>query len=257
MSEPIAVGVIGAAGRMGSLVARGLQADGGFLVAALYDLAGGELAGVGTIATSLESFLRAPTTHVVDFSLGPAVDGHGASVLRAGKHYLVGATGATAETLRHLEAAACEAGVSCLVVPNFSLGANLMMKFSQRAARFFPAAEIVERHHTGKKDAPSGTALATAKLIAAAGNLAPPPGEERLAGCRGADEQGVRIHSQRLPGVLAEQAVVFGGEGETLTIEHRSLSRECFLPGVKLALRALGSFTGLRVGLASLLKELP
>jgi len=256
MTEAIRVGVLGAAGRMGNIISAGLNADDGFNVEKLCDPVAGEVPGVGPVTSSVDEFLASPVTHVLDFSLGPAVDANGVRVLLAGKHYVVGATGYAEETVERLSEAAKSAGVSCLVVPNFSIGANLMMEFSRRAAKLFRTAEITERHHTGKADAPSGTALETARLIADAAKVRPGPVNEKIPGSRGGGYAGVRIHSQRLPGVLAEQAVVFGADGETLTIEHRSISRECFLPGVKLALKAMGSFTGLRVGLASVMEGL-
>jgi 4-hydroxy-tetrahydrodipicolinate reductase len=256
MSDVINVGMLGAAGRMGRLISRGLHADSGFSVGKLYDQVSGEVEDVGPITTSLDELLDSPVTHVVDFSLGPAVDANGAKVLAAGKRYVVGATGYAEETVEALRAAAEEAKVSCLIVPNFSIGANLMMDFSRRAAKFFRTAEITERHHPGKADSPSGTALATARLVADGGATNPGPLKESVAGVRGGGYGGVRLHSQRLPGVLAEQAVVFGADGETLTVEHRSISRESFLPGVKLALKAMGGFTGLRVGLDSVMEGL-
>lgn len=256
MTDVIKVGLLGAAGRMGRIVSEGLSVDSDFKVEKLCDAIAGEIEGVGPITTSLDEFLASPVTHVVDFSLGPAVDENGARVLEAGKHYVVGATGYADETVDALQAAAEGAGVSCLIVPNFSVGANLMMEFSQRAAKFFGTAEIAERHHTGKADAPSGTALETARLISDAAKMKAGPVNENIDGVRGGGYAGVRIHSQRLPGVLAEQAVMFGANGETLAIEHRSISRESYLPGVKLALKAMGSFTGLRIGLASVMEDL-
>lgn len=256
MTEAIRVGVLGAAGRMGRIISAGLNADSGFAVEKLCDVIAGEVENVGPITASLDEFLASPVTHVVDFSLGPAVDANGARVLEVGKHYVVGATGYAEETVELLREAAESAGVSCLIVPNFSVGANLMMDFARRTAKFFRTAEITERHHTGKADAPSGTALETARLIADAAKTKAGPVNEKIPGARGGVYAGVRIHSQRLPGVLAEQAVVFGADGETLTIEHRSISRESYLPGVKLALKAMGGFTGLRIGLASVMEGL-
>jgi len=250
-SEPdrISVGVIGAAGRMGLVIAPRLQEDKDFSVDALYDIVEGDVPTVGRITTSLEDFLAAPTTHVLDFSTGPAVDEHGERVLLAGKHYLVGATGYSEETVSRLDNAARRAGRECLVVPNFSLGANLMVEFASRAAEFFHTVEIVERHHLGKQDAPSGTAIATAQSIHEVKQMSPGPDKERIKGVRGGKVCGISIHSQRLDGVLAEQEVTFGGYQEILRIEHRSISRECFLSGVKLALKAVGKHTGLRLGL--------
>ncbi len=149
--------------------------------------------------------------------------------------------------------------VRVLVVPNFSVGAILMMRFAAQAARFFPSAEVIELHHANKADAPSGTALRTASMIAAArtgAGLGPPPDAttSALPGARGATVDDVHVHSVRVAGLVAHQEVLFGGTGETLTIRHDSLDRVSFMPGVLLAVRRLGSLpAGLTVGLESLL----
>jgi 4-hydroxy-tetrahydrodipicolinate reductase len=149
--------------------------------------------------------------------------------------------------------------VRILVVPNFSVGAILMMRFAVQAAKFFPSAEVIELHHANKADAPSGTALRTASLIAtarAAAGLGPPPDAtaSALPGARGATVDGVHVHSVRVAGLVAHQEVLFGGTGETLTIRHDSLDRASFMPGVLLAIRGLGTLPpGLTVGLEGLL----
>ena len=149
--------------------------------------------------------------------------------------------------------------VRVLVVPNFSVGAILMMRFAAQAARFFPSAEVIELHHANKADAPSGTALRTASMIAAArasaGLGAPPDATaSALPGARGATVDDVHVHSVRVAGLVAHQEVLFGGTGETLTIRHDSLDRASFMPGVLLAVRAIGSLpVGLTVGLEGLL----
>ena len=150
-------------------------------------------------------------------------------------------------------------GVRVLVVPNFSVGAILMMRFAAEAARFFPSAEVIELHHGNKVDAPSGTALRTASMIAAARagvGLGPPPDAtaSALPGARGASVDGVHVHSVRVAGLVAHQEVLFGGIGETLTIRHDSLDRASFMPGVVLAVRGVGALPpGLTVGLEGLL----
>lgn len=136
--------------------------------------------------------------------------------------------------------------VRVLVVPNFSVGAILMMRFAAQAARFFPSAEVIELHHANKADAPSGTALRTASMIAAArdgAGLGPPPDAtaSALPGARGASVHGVHVHSVRAAGMVAHQEVLFGGTGETLTIKHDSLDRASFMPGVLVAVRGVGS----------------
>ncbi len=138
--------------------------------------------------------------------------------------------------------------VRILVVPNFSVGAILMMRFAAQAARFFPSAEVIELHHANKADAPSGTALRTASMIT------PDATALALPGARGASVDGVHVHSVRVAGLVAHQEVLFGGTGETLTIRHDSLDRVSFMPGVLLAVRSIGSLPpGLTVGLEGLL----
>ena len=149
--------------------------------------------------------------------------------------------------------------VRVLIVPNFSVGAVLMMRFAAQAARFFESAEVIELHHANKVDAPSGTALRTAGVISEArtkGGLGAPPDatKQEVAGARGASVEDVRVHSVRLAGLLAHQEVLFGGHGETLTIRHDSLDRASFMPGVLLAVRGLKSLpAGLTVGIEPLL----
>jgi 4-hydroxy-tetrahydrodipicolinate reductase len=146
-----------------------------------------------------------------------------------------------------------------LIVPNFSIGAVLMMYFAAKAAPFFESAEIIELHHAAKADAPSGTATRTASLIAearAGAELGPPPDAtvSEVAGARGATLDGVRVHSVRLAGLLAHQEVLLGGHGEILTIRHDSMDRSSFMPGVLLAVRGVGSLPpGLTVGLDGML----
>ena len=146
-------------------------------------------------------------------------------------------------------------GTRALIVPNFSIGAVLMMRFAAQAARFFDSAEIIELHHAGKADAPSGTATRTASLIAAAraeAGLGPSPDATvtALEGARGADVDAVHVHSVRLAGLLAHQEVLLGGHGETLTVRHDSLDRASFLPGILMGVRGIGSLpAGLTFGL--------
>ncbi len=256
MTEVIQVGIVGALGKMGRIVSAHLSKEPEFNVCALYDKQSGKLENLGDVTNNLEEFLASPATHIVDFSVGQAVFEQGPKILSARKRYLVGATGYPDGTLEALDASAKANNTSCLVVPNFSLGANLMIMFSNLASKYFNQVEIVEAHHRGKLDAPSGTALATAKAISEAfqnseENL---KGQEEQPTARGLNASGVNIHSIRLDGVLAEQCVIFGSEGETLSIYHRTISRECYLAGIKLALRNLASFVGLRVGLTSVME---
>jgi 4-hydroxy-tetrahydrodipicolinate reductase len=172
---------------------------------------------------------------------------------------VVGTSGFTPdrlETVRGWLAQKPELGV--LIAPNFALGAVLSMKFAQLAARYYPSVEIIELHHAGKADAPSGTAAHTASLVAAARasaglGAAPDATTSALEGARGALVDDVRVHSVRLAGLVAHQEVLFGGEGETLTIRHDSLDRKSFMPGVLLGVREILGRTGLTVGLENVL----
>ena len=141
------------------------------------------------------------------------------------------------------------------IAPNFAIGAVLLMRFAEQAARHLPSAEVIELHHDQKVDAPSGTALLTARRIAAARRASPasPADDERHPGARGADVDGVRVHSVRLPGLVAHEEVLLGGQGQTLTIRHDSTDRTSFMPGVLLAIKTVGGRPGLTVGIDELL----
>lgn len=176
-----------------------------------------------------------------------------------GMHAVVGTSGfdpARFETVRSWLAE--RAGTNVLVAPNFSIGAVLMMRFARQAARLFESAEIVELHHPGKADAPSGTGRHTAESMARARDAAgvPPPPDATVSavdGARGADIDGIRVHSVRLSGLIAHQEVLLGGHGETLTIRHDSMNRASFMPGVLLGVRRVGTLPGLTVGIEPLL----
>jgi 4-hydroxy-tetrahydrodipicolinate reductase len=193
---------------------------------------------------------------VVDFSRPEATAAAAEGLLPEGVHLVSGTTGLPAELMDDLADQAGKAGNGNVVwAPNFALGAVLAMHFAAVAGRFYPAAEVIELHHQGKADAPSGTALRTARAIAAARDRGSSPvgGVESVAGARGGEVDGVRVHSVRLPGLVAHQEVIFGGQGEVLTLRHDSLDRSSFMPGVLLAVREVGSRPGLTVGLEPLL----
>jgi 4-hydroxy-tetrahydrodipicolinate reductase len=188
---------------------------------------------------------------VVEFTVPDAVMGNLERWRAMGVHAVVGTSGFDAARLDRLAELWGDGPPNCLVVPNFSIGAVLMMRFAELAAPHFAAAEIVELHHDRKADAPSGTAAATAARVAAAG-----PGQHRavesvetVPGTRGGVVDAVRVHSVRLPGLLAHQEVLFGTEGELLTIRHDSTDRSSFLPGVLAGIRAVGDLPGVTVGL--------
>ncbi|HLT58383.1 MAG TPA: 4-hydroxy-tetrahydrodipicolinate reductase [Limnochordales bacterium] len=202
-----------------------------------------------------EAIRRTQPTVVVDFTIPEAVLDHIYTGIRFGVPMVVGTTGLSQSDLEDVDRAARERGVGLLVAPNFSLGAVLMMKCAALAARHFPHVEIIELHHDGKKDAPSGTALRTAELVAQARGPASPERDdlELCAGARGGNYEGVRIHSVRLPGLVAHQEVILGLPGETLRIRHDSVDRRCFMPGVLLAIRRVHEWQGLVYGLEQLL----
>lgn len=222
----IRVAVSGAAGRMGATVCEAVDgAD---------DL---ELSGRADprLDTALADVIDGADV-VVDFTTPDVALDNVGETLASGTHAVVGTTGFDLDELRAAAEKAPE-GTRCFVAPNFAIGAVLMMQFARKAAAHMPEAEIVELHHDGKKDAPSGTAKRTAGLIADAGGNVHEP-----------------IHSVRLPGLVAHQAVIFGGEGETLTIRHDSIDRHSFMPGVLLAVRRVGDLAEpFTVGLERLL----
>jgi 4-hydroxy-tetrahydrodipicolinate reductase len=196
---------------------------------------------------------------IVDFTHPDAVMDNLFWCIGHGIHAVVGTTGLTEEHFDLLRGRLAEHdGVGVLIAPNFSIGAVLMMRFAEQAAAFYESAEIIELHHPGKADAPSGTAASTARRIAAARTaaaLTPPPDatKQELPGARGAQVDGIRVHGVRLRGLVAHQEVLFGAEGETLTIRHDSLDRVSFMPGVLAAVRAISTRPGLTVGIEPIL----
>ena len=191
---------------------------------------------------------------MVDFTQPDAVEQNVRAALEAGVACVVGTTGLARDRLESLGELAREKGKALFIAPNFSIGAVLMMRFATEAARFFESVEIIELHHPDKVDAPSGTARRTAELIAAArreAELRTPPDATStgLDGARGAEVDGIHVHSLRVRGLVAHQEVVLGGLGETLTIRHDSLDRTGFMPGLLLGVREVSSHPGLTVGL--------
>jgi 4-hydroxy-tetrahydrodipicolinate reductase len=198
---------------------------------------------------SLEGVLDAGADVAVEFTVPDSVKRNTAWLLERGVHTVVGATGLGEADLKELEALTGPANL--FVAPNFAIGAVLMMRFAEQAARYLPDVEITELHHPGKVDAPSGTALRTARLISEARRGEPARADEDPA--RGLLVDGVPVHSVRLPGLVASQEVVFGGTGQTLTIRHDSIDRTSFMPGVLLAVKRIATLPGLTVGLDTLL----
>jgi 4-hydroxy-tetrahydrodipicolinate reductase len=240
----VRVGVAGALGRLGRVASAAIDAaDGLDLVAAFdRDFAGDRLSerigcgGEARLHDSLDSFYGVAMDVVVDCTIYPVTVEVAHEAIGRGVSPVIAATGRTDADIVALGADCDAHGVSGMLVPNFSVGAVLMMKLVVEAAKVMPHVEIIEQHHEAKKDAPSGTAKLTARRIADAGGPAD-----------------VVIHSVRLPGLVAHQEVIFGGDGETLTIRHDSLSRDSFGPGIVLAVRNVRRLSGLTIGLESLL----
>jgi 4-hydroxy-tetrahydrodipicolinate reductase len=250
----IRVGVVGAAGRMGREVCRAVASDTDLGLVAVVDPShAGQTVEDSTIAGSLDALTEAGAEVAVEFTRPEVAPANIAWCIGHGLDVVSGTTGFDPDP-----AWAEQRDVGVFIAANFSIGAVLMMRFAEEAARFLPDAEIVELHHADKPDAPSGTSLATARrLAAAAGPRSAEPGSvtERVPGARGADVDGVRVHSVRLPGLIAHQEVILGGLGQTLTIRHDSTSHVSFMPGVLMAVKSVSSRPGLTVGLDALLGD--
>jgi 4-hydroxy-tetrahydrodipicolinate reductase len=248
--EPIRVGVLGARGRMGTEVSRAVDAAEDLELVAMVDQ-----------GDWLFNIADAGAEVVVDFTTPDVVMDHVHWAIDQGINIVVGTTGFTEsryDRIRQWLAHRPDLGV--MVVPNFAIGAVLMMEFAARAARHFASVEIIEMHHPNKVDAPSGTAQRTAEIIAAAraeAGLGPVPDatKEELAGARGSQVAGIHVHSVRSAGLVAHQEVLFGTTGETLTIRHDTYDRASFMPGVLLAIRSIKQRPGLTIGLSPLLAE--
>ncbi len=242
------VGVLGSGGKVGREVCAAVRAADDLELVAEVD-----------VGDDRAVLLDAGAEAVVDFTHPDAVMDNVEFCVRNGIHAVVGTTGFDQERLDRVRGWLDGApGVGVLVAPNFSVGAVLMMRFAAEAAPFFESVEIIELHHPDKADAPSGTARRTAELVAVARRDAgtgpmPDATSTELAGARGADVAGVRVHAARVRGLVAHQEVLLGGLGETLTLRHDSLDRVSFTPGVLRAVRAIADRPGLTVGLEPLL----
>ena len=243
------IGVLGAGGRMGREVCRAVDAADDLDLVARVDPTDPES------AASIEALSEAGATIAVDFTHPSSVMANVRWCLRTGIHAVVGTTGITPADLDELRGLAEGGTANCVVAPNFALGAVLLLRFAAEAARYFDAAEVIELHHEGKLDAPSGTAIATARAIAAgrAGAWSVPEATGAFPASRGAAIEGVTVHAVRLPGLVAHEEVLFGGEGQTLSLRHDTTDRSAFIPGVLMAIRAVADRPGLTVGLDALL----
>ncbi|MEV8506592.1 4-hydroxy-tetrahydrodipicolinate reductase [Actinoplanes sp. NPDC051475] len=246
--ERIRVGVLGAGGRMGLEVCKAVDAADDLELVARLDQ-GDRLSGAADAGAQV----------LVDFTTPDVVMDNVRWAVEQGIDVVVGTSGFSEQRLDQVRSwLSGKPGAGVLIAPNFGIGAVLMMQFAARAARYFESAEIIEQHHPRKLDAPSGTASHTARLIGAAraeAGLGPMPDatKEEMAGARGTEIEGVRVHAVRAAGLVAHQEVLFGTQGETLTIRHDSLDRVSFMPGVLLAVRAIRNRPGLTLGLDPLL----
>ncbi len=249
------VGVFGAGGRMGAAVCAAVRADPELELVAAVDpaYAGTALEAAGMVAgTGPELLAEAGADVAVDFTVAAAVAGNAAWCAAHGVHAVIGTTGLAPEALAEMERTFVASPANCVFAPNFAIGAVLMMRFAELAAPWFETVEVVELHHDGKLDSPSGTALQTARRISTARGTPPASGADGPA--RGLEAApGVRVHSVRLRGLVAHQEVLFGTTGQTLTVRHDSMDRASFMPGVLLAIKAVPGRRGFTVGLDALL----
>lgn len=260
------IAVVGAAGRMGQEVLKALASDARFetVIAidhnnvgeSIHQFTGGKGPDV-LIEQKLGAALdRVRCDAIVDFTSATSAAQHAISAIKRKVPAVIGTTGMSDPDQREIAGYCRENGTPCLYAPNFAIGAVLMMKFSQMAAKFFPDAEVIELHHEKKADAPSGTAMLTAELIGEARQQSPKRLHGaiiKVEGARGGKVKEVPIHSIRLPGFVAHQRVIFGGVGETLTIQHDSMDRTSFMEGVKLCLSEVRGLSGLVVGMDKIL----
>jgi len=254
----IKVIVAGAAGKMGREVCKTVLDDPETELYGAVDVESmgediGTLIGrtpVGIEIGSLKDALEGAEGQVlVDFTFANAVMDNLRAAARNRVHIVVGTTGLSDDNKVEIKKLCADYGINAIIAPNFAIGAVLMMKFAEMAARYMNRAEIIELHHDQKRDAPSGTAMQTAKLIAPKIKGPRVQSEEILPGSLGGEYEHVRVHSVRLPGFVAHQEVIFGGIGQSLTIRHDSIDRTSFMPGVLMAVKAVREYPGVTIGL--------
>lgn len=264
----IKIVIAGPRGRMGSEAVKLISETNHFELTAvvdhkfdgmmLSDLEGFQTADSVPIFTNLETCLKNVEADVlIDLTTPEVGMYHARTALQHNVRPVVGTTGFTANDLKELERICHEKELGCIIAPNFALGAVLMMKFSQMAAKYFNDIEIIELHHDQKLDAPSGTAVKTAEMIAAVREQKQqghPNEKETIQGARGAEYDGMHIHSVRLPGLIAHQQVLFGADGQTLTIRHDSYNRASFMSGVKIAVETVMTLNTFVYGLENILE---
>lgn len=262
----IKVLINGAVGKMGQAMAAGIAAEKDMQIVAACDVRSvgasyGTILGIESlniaVSNDLEGQLAAFEPDVIlDLTNPQAVKNDVLCAIAHKTPIVVGTTGLTDADKEEFSVMALSCNTPVFIVPNFALGAVLMMHFAAEAAKYFPDVEIIEKHHNQKLDAPSGTAAMTMQMIAQSrkphvqGAILE---REKLSGSRGGDYEGMKVHSVRLPGFVASQEVIFGSNGQLLTIKHDSISRESFVPGVLLAIRRINTLNGLVCGLEAVL----
>lgn len=266
MADIIKVIVTGVLGKMGLETVKAVYPDEDLQLVGLVDIRGkgeklSQLSQLKEIDLKVENDLdrvieKTKPRVMIDFTNPQAVFNNTRTALKNNITCVVGTTGLNEVELRQLEKLAVDNKVGLAIIPNFAIGAVLMMKFAREAARYFPDVEIIELHHDQKMDAPSGTAIKTAELINESRTSRVPRNIrefEKIAGCRGGNIEQVRIHSVRLPGLVAHQEVIFGGSGQTLKIRHDSIDRAGFMPGVIMVVKKMIDHQGLVYGMENLL----
>ncbi|GAW91773.1 4-hydroxy-tetrahydrodipicolinate reductase [Calderihabitans maritimus] len=267
MNDKVRVIVTGATGRMGKEVVKGILNDPELLLVGAIDLrfleqdigplVGMNPAGVYVREDLKKTILESKPDVMVDFTIADAAVENAIIALENGVYPVIGTTGMNEEQLERIHLLCEQRGLAAVIAPNFAIGAVLMMRFAREAAKYFPQVEIIELHHDQKLDAPSGTALKTAEMLMEERQVINPTEDnsyEKIKGVRGGDYKGIRIHSIRLPGLVAHQEVIFGGLGQTLSLRHDSINRESFIPGVLLAIKKVKRMKGVIYGLENLLE---
>lgn len=244
MSIPVIIN--GAKGKMGQLTIKALSTLPDFSIVNCPDK-----------EDNLEKIIKDSNAKIViDFTNAHSVFKNTTTIIQSGAHPVIGTSGLMKDQIETLQKECLSLQLGGLIIPNFSIGAVLMMKYAEKIAHYFPTVEIIEMHHAGKLDSPSGTAIRTAELISMARSSLPEiPSNTRqtIPGARGATYQQIPIHSIRLPGLLANQQVIFGNTGETLTLRHDTIDRECFIPGIILACQKVLGLEKLVYGLEHIL----
>lgn len=242
----IRVLVNGAKGKMGQAAVKALSHHTDF-----------SLVGETTRADDLGKAIKTTKADVVvDLTNADSALRNTETIIEAGAHPVIGTSGLMKAQIEVLQARCEEIQLGGVIAPNFSIGAVLMMKYAGDFAKYLPDVEIIEMHHNGKLDSPSGTAIRTAEIIASVRTIDPstsPPTKETIPGARGANYKNIPIHAIRLPGLIAHQQIIFGNTGETLTIRHDTIDRSCFMPGLILACQKSISLKSLVYGLENLL----